>query len=210
MSASVESLVEPFRSRVRAVVDESGGKVKVLSARRTASEQITLRKANCGKSDYDIYEKPSMECTPPTAKPGESQHERGLAVDFAGDLDLAAQLGAKHDIKQTIASEPWHFEPIEAAATATPDGYKKPPAGTTLGDGGPSVGVGGFKVSIPNPLSPLETAASFAAVLTRRDTWLRVLGVALGLVLLVLGVGMIAADMGALNATGVGIVAGAV
>jgi D-alanyl-D-alanine carboxypeptidase-like protein/N-acetylmuramoyl-L-alanine amidase-like protein/putative peptidoglycan binding protein len=49
---------------------------------RTPQEQIALRKKNCGASDYDIYEKPASQCSPPTAPPGRSNHERGLAIDF--------------------------------------------------------------------------------------------------------------------------------
>ena len=49
---------------------------------RTPQEQIALRKKHCGGSDYDIYEKPADQCSPPTAKPGRSNHERGLAIDF--------------------------------------------------------------------------------------------------------------------------------
>jgi LAS superfamily LD-carboxypeptidase LdcB len=49
---------------------------------RSSSGQIAARRSNCGSSSYDIYEKPSSRCHPPTAKPGQSMHERGLAVDF--------------------------------------------------------------------------------------------------------------------------------
>lgn len=49
---------------------------------RDPNEQIALRKQNCGSSQYAIYEMPSSSCSPPTAKPGSSQHERGLAIDF--------------------------------------------------------------------------------------------------------------------------------
>jgi D-alanyl-D-alanine carboxypeptidase len=49
---------------------------------RSAARQIELRKAHCGTSHYDIYDKPSTECKPPTARPGSSQHERGRAIDF--------------------------------------------------------------------------------------------------------------------------------
>jgi LAS superfamily LD-carboxypeptidase LdcB len=45
--------------------------------------QIALRKQNCGTTYYDIYQKPSGQCSPPTAIPGTSRHERGLAIDFA-------------------------------------------------------------------------------------------------------------------------------
>lgn len=49
---------------------------------RSSSGQIAARRSNCGSSSYDIYDKPSSKCRPPTAKPGQSMHERGLAVDF--------------------------------------------------------------------------------------------------------------------------------
>jgi hypothetical protein len=49
---------------------------------RPVADQITLRIAHCGTSGYDIFEKPAGECQPPTARPGFSQHELGLAIDF--------------------------------------------------------------------------------------------------------------------------------
>lgn len=49
---------------------------------RDPSEQIAVRMSNCGTSYYAIYLMPSGSCRPPTAKPGTSQHERGLAIDF--------------------------------------------------------------------------------------------------------------------------------
>ncbi len=41
-----------------------------------------LRRSHCGPSDYAIYEMPSSQCSPPTARPGNSMHEQGLAIDF--------------------------------------------------------------------------------------------------------------------------------
>lgn len=49
---------------------------------RSHQRQIELRRAHCGTSDYAIYEMPSSQCSPPTARPGSSQHELGLAIDF--------------------------------------------------------------------------------------------------------------------------------
>lgn len=49
---------------------------------RNPAEQIAVRTSNCGSSYYAIYLMPSSSCSPPTAKPGTSQHERGLAIDF--------------------------------------------------------------------------------------------------------------------------------
>ncbi|HUR78998.1 MAG TPA: D-alanyl-D-alanine carboxypeptidase family protein [Acidimicrobiales bacterium] len=52
------------------------------SGYRSSSGQVAARRRNCGSSDYDVYEKPSSRCHPPTAKPGQSMHEQGLAIDF--------------------------------------------------------------------------------------------------------------------------------
>ncbi len=49
---------------------------------RDPQAQIDLRRAHCGTSDYAIYEMPSSQCSPPTARPGSSMHELGLAIDF--------------------------------------------------------------------------------------------------------------------------------
>lgn len=49
---------------------------------RDPSAQIRLRRAHCGTSDYAIWEAPASSCRPPTARPGSSYHERGLAIDF--------------------------------------------------------------------------------------------------------------------------------
>ena len=46
------------------------------------------------------------------ARPGTSMHERGLAVDLGGDLDLALRLIAqlKLPLYRPLPNEPWHFE----------------------------------------------------------------------------------------------------
>lgn len=94
-------------------IDLSGG------GYRSSDGQIAVRKNNCGTSQYDIYEKPASQCRPPTARPGTSQHEKGLAIDFtyngslirsrssAGYQWLAANAAA-YGFKN-LPSEPWHW-----------------------------------------------------------------------------------------------------
>jgi peptidoglycan hydrolase CwlO-like protein len=53
------------------------------SGYRSSQRQIELRKLHCGTSEYAIYSMPSSECSPPTARPGRSMHEQGLAIDFS-------------------------------------------------------------------------------------------------------------------------------
>jgi LAS superfamily LD-carboxypeptidase LdcB len=50
------------------------------------------------------------------ARPGSSMHERGLAIDLGGDLDLARSLAATLGLPlvQPLENEPWHFELVGA------------------------------------------------------------------------------------------------
>lgn len=50
---------------------------------RDPAQQLALRAAHCGPSPEAVYGMPASRCSPPTARPGMSLHERGLAVDFA-------------------------------------------------------------------------------------------------------------------------------
>lgn len=86
---------------------------------RDPQQQIDLRRAHCGPTDYDIYQRPANQCSPPTARPGLSMHERGLAVDFTCNgvtvpshadpcfVWLASNASSFGLIN--LASEPWHW-----------------------------------------------------------------------------------------------------
>jgi len=86
---------------------------------RDSNSQIALRKAHCGSSNYDIYEKPSNQCHPPTARPGASMHERGLAIDFTYNGSIITSksnpafkwlsANAKAHGLYNLPSEPWHW-----------------------------------------------------------------------------------------------------
>jgi LAS superfamily LD-carboxypeptidase LdcB len=67
---------------------EAGGINLSGGGYRDAERQIELRRQHCGESYYAIYEMPSSQCSPPTARPGYSLHERGLAIDFSCDGTL--------------------------------------------------------------------------------------------------------------------------
>ena len=85
---------------------------------RSKQRQIELRREHCGPTHYDVWEKPSSQCRPPTATPGRSMHERGLAIDFTQGghaltrespgfqwlLRNAARFGLRN-----LPSEPWHW-----------------------------------------------------------------------------------------------------
>jgi len=61
---------------------EADGVVLSGAGYRDSAGQIATRRSNCGSSDYAVYNKPASQCRPPTARPGQSMHEQGLAIDF--------------------------------------------------------------------------------------------------------------------------------
>ena len=85
------------------------------SGYRDPARQIELRRAHCGSSYYAIYQMSPSACRPPTARPGSSQHEVGLAIDFSNCsyrstacyrwlAANAASFGFYN-----LPSEPWHW-----------------------------------------------------------------------------------------------------
>jgi probable HAF family extracellular repeat protein len=98
---------------------ESDGIALTGYGHRDHARQIALRRAHCGTSDYAIYQMPAGQCSPPTARPGTSMHERGEAIDFSCDgmlirshsnpcyrwlADHAANYGLYN-----LPSEAWHW-----------------------------------------------------------------------------------------------------
>jgi LAS superfamily LD-carboxypeptidase LdcB len=86
---------------------------------RDPQEQIELRMAHCGTSYYAIYQMPASQCSPPTAIPGTSMHEQGLAIDFTcnGGGTVSSgdecwdwlQANAVGYGLYNLPSEPWHW-----------------------------------------------------------------------------------------------------
>ena len=86
---------------------------------RDPSSQIALRRAHCGTSYYAVYQMSASRCSPPTARPGTSMHERGLAIDFTyGGRVIGSRSSpayrwlAAHASSYgfyNLPSEPWHW-----------------------------------------------------------------------------------------------------
>jgi hypothetical protein len=82
---------------------------------RSQAEQIVLRRAHC----LDVWTSPPSACHPPTAIPGTSQHEWGLAIDFTSSghsigyhSDPAWQWLTAHAASyglRGLISESWHW-----------------------------------------------------------------------------------------------------
>jgi Mannosyl-glycoprotein endo-beta-N-acetylglucosaminidase/D-alanyl-D-alanine carboxypeptidase len=85
------------------------------SGYRNPTRQIELRIAHCGTSHYAIYLAPASACSPPTARPGTSMHEVGLAIDFNNCNSHATRCwqwlttnAAAYGLFN-LPSEPWHW-----------------------------------------------------------------------------------------------------
>jgi len=111
-------LAEPFAGRVEAAIkaaDADGVRIRPQGGGgyRWNQRQLELRREHgCGNGrEYD----PKCIGNPPTALPGDSRHEKGLAVDFA-DMTSHSSPGWQwlntHGGEfglHNLASEPWHW-----------------------------------------------------------------------------------------------------
>ncbi|HET9608410.1 MAG TPA: M15 family metallopeptidase [Acidimicrobiales bacterium] len=106
---------------VQALLDASAAQGVSLcgSGYRDPQRQIELRRQHCGTSYYAIYQMSPSLCSPPTARPGTSLHERGLAIDFSCNGGGAIRHGnscwnflaanaASYGL-YNLPSEPWHW-----------------------------------------------------------------------------------------------------
>ena len=111
------SLAEPLAALLAAA--EADGVPLGGGGFRDRAAQIARRLDNCGPSHHDLYLRPASSCSPPTARPGHSMHERGLAIDFtyAGALIgnranpgyLWLSVNAGRFGLRNLPSEPWHW-----------------------------------------------------------------------------------------------------
>lgn len=127
-AAQLAQLAPPLANALTALNADPavGGGLTIVSGWRSSASQIALRKAHCGSTPYDINQKPSSQCSPPTAIPGTSNHEVtnagkpwALAADLGGPLTAAHSVMAKYGLHTPVTGEPWHFELTNTAALRT-------------------------------------------------------------------------------------------
>jgi hypothetical protein len=95
-----------LEATVERLMKASGGRVTLVSGWRSSYHQQELwAEALIEYGDPEIADNW-------VARPGTSMHERGLAVDLGGDLDLAVSLVERLGlpIYRPMTNEPWHFE----------------------------------------------------------------------------------------------------
>lgn len=105
---SLAGLHPALAASVDALIKASGGRVWLVSGYRDYAHQYRLWVEALQKyGDPEIADNW-------VAPPGSSNHERGIAVDLGGDLELAARLVEELDLPmwRPMSWEPWHFELI--------------------------------------------------------------------------------------------------
>lgn len=113
-----------FDAACAAIRAELGVTVGVVSAFRTRAEQQVL---------YDRWLRREPGANP-AAKPGTSNHERGLAIDITPNSSGPMRdIFARWGLRFPVPGEPWHVEPVTARGgqyPATPGGRLDRPAPT--------------------------------------------------------------------------------
>lgn len=122
MTAILEGLDEDFRHRfalaVTAIRAELGISVSIVSAFRSRAQQQYL---------YDgwLRRLPGFNLAAP---PGNSNHERGLAIDIAPNSTPAMRdVFARYGLHFPVKGEPWHVEPRSARGLSMPPLPGPPP-----------------------------------------------------------------------------------
>ncbi len=99
-----------LESALERLIDAAGGSVWLNSGYRSTERQTELWRQALAK--YGSPERADDW----VARPGESMHGRGLAVDLGGDIAAAVRLIARLHLPlhRPLPNEPWHFELISA------------------------------------------------------------------------------------------------
>ena len=95
-----------LQAAIDQLIDASRGAVHVGSGFRSSEEQARLWTDALAR-----YGSPEV-ADDWVAPPGRSRHERGLAVDLGGDIELALRLIERLELPlwRPMAHEPWHVE----------------------------------------------------------------------------------------------------
>jgi hypothetical protein len=106
LSSAMDRLHPSLERATRRLIQAAGGRLRVVSGYRSTARQTELWERALAR--YGSAEAADDW----VARPGSSMHERGLAVDLAGDLDLGVELIGRLGLPlhRPLPNEPWHFE----------------------------------------------------------------------------------------------------
>jgi len=96
----LHGLAEPLDSLVAQLISISGGKISIISGRRSNAQQQVL---------YNQYLARGKR-PPVVARPGTSMHERGLAADLRGPYPLMHNIARQLGLIFPVRGEPWHVQ----------------------------------------------------------------------------------------------------
>jgi len=98
---------------LRAAAAAAGHNIGIGSGYRTVQEQINLRRTN---GCPDVWKSKASSCKTPTAIPGQSNHNHGLAIDFTGNSAADSWVAAnasRFGLHLPVPGENWHLEMID-------------------------------------------------------------------------------------------------
>jgi phage-related protein len=93
----IAGLYAPLATKVSQLIERANGAVNVVSGWRSRAQQQRL---------YDAYREGGNKA----ARPGNSQHEAGNAVDLGGNQSLYMRLARQLGLVAPVSGEPWHWE----------------------------------------------------------------------------------------------------
>ncbi len=105
-----------------ALVQASHGRVRLVSGYRTLQEQEALY----AEAARRYGEQNAAQWV---ADPQHSNHVKGSAADFAGDVTMLHQLAPQFGLVAPMSWEPWHLEMSSTRLHANPGAYTQSPAG---------------------------------------------------------------------------------
>jgi Flp pilus assembly protein TadG len=110
--AAIDGLHPSLEGAVRRLIRAAAGSLRIVSGYRSTARQAELWEQALAR--YGSAEAADDWVAPP----GTSMHERGLAVDLAGDLELASELIRRLGLPlhRPLPNEPWHFELLGSRA----------------------------------------------------------------------------------------------
>lgn len=97
---------------LQAAARAAGYSLGITSGYRDVNQQIALRKKN---GCPDVWSARASSCRVPTAIPGKSNHNHGLAIDVSGTKDAKrwmAQNAARFGLHLPVDGEDWHLEMV--------------------------------------------------------------------------------------------------
>lgn len=119
-----------FQTALDNLIAASGGRIWIVSGDRDEELQRQLWEEKLAEyglpPDTDPDDPRAADARQWVAPPGRSNHNKGIAADLGGDLNLAHQLAPQFGLYFPMAHEEWHIEPMGSRET---DGHTTPPPG---------------------------------------------------------------------------------